>query len=291
MERDISTLDQDRPAGATERLSRRLGADLMPRVYSALVMLAGALAATIAGGWWFALLIIVAGLLMCWEWGRLVREGGDLALQATHGSVMIGVVVLATLGRPGLALALAIAGTLVFAFADMRRPLSALGVPYVALPALALVWLRRDADWGLAAVLFVFAVVWATDVAAYAAGRMIGGPKLAPTISPGKTWSGLMGGLAGGLLAAAIFVQFVAAPSLLRLSLLAVLLSLVSQAGDLAESYLKRRTGVKDASRLIPGHGGVLDRVDGLVVAAVVAAMMAAALGAQAPGRALIVGN
>jgi phosphatidate cytidylyltransferase len=141
------------------------------------------------------------------------------------------------------------------------------GILYVGLPAMALVWLRNDVPGGLEHVLWLMIVVWATDICAYFAGRSIGGPKLAPRISPGKTWAGLLGGMAGaglfgGLLALTFGAGFWLAASV------GMGVAVVSQLGDLFESALKRRAGVKDSGHLIPGHGGLLDRIDGLVFAA-----------------------
>jgi len=149
-----------------------------------------------------------------------------------------------------------------------------LGVPYVGLPALALVLLRDDPDYGFAAVLWVFLIVWAADTLAYFAGRVIGGPKLAPRISPKKTWAGLGGAVLGSALVSIIFAYVAPLNGVLALAVLAGCLAVVEQAGDLFESSLKRFHGVKDSGSLIPGHGGIIDRVDGLVAVAVVAALV-----------------
>ncbi|CAG4920115.1 unnamed protein product [Acidocella sp. C78] len=149
-----------------------------------------------------------------------------------------------------------------------RRRFLLAGVVYAAVPGLALVWLRAGPR-GLAGVLFLLVVVWMTDIGAYAAGRLIGGPRLAPAISPGKTISGALGGLAVGVLAGLLVARTPAA------ILPAAVLSAVAQAGDLAESALKRRLGVKDSGRTIPGHGGLFDRLDGVLAAAPVAAALA----------------
>jgi len=140
--------------------------------------------------------------------------------------------------------------------------------------AVSLLTLRPDPAFGLAAVLFVLAVVWATDIGAYAAGRTLGGPKLWPAVSPKKTWSGFVGGLIAALIAGIVVALIAGARPGLTIAILSVALSLASQAGDLFESALKRRFGVKDASHLIPGHGGLMDRVDGLTFAAPVAALI-----------------
>ena len=159
-----------------------------------------------------------------------------------------------------------------------RRPSPALlagGLAAILVAAGAIAWLRTG-GWGN--VLFVLLVVWATDIGAYLVGRMIGGPKLAPRLSPGKTWSGAAGGLACSLavgLGAALISGTPFGPALA----VAAGLSVAAQAGDLLESGMKRHFGVKDSGRLIPGHGGLLDRLDGLLAAAPVAALLAAALG------------
>jgi phosphatidate cytidylyltransferase len=139
------------------------------------------------------------------------------------------------------------------------------GVAYAGVSAATLSLLRGDDRAGLLALLFLFAVVWATDVLAYFVGRAVGGPRLAPAISPGKTWSGAVGGAVGGLVAGAAFAAFAGWSA--WTAVLALGLAVVSQFGDLLESFLKRRQGVKDSSHLIPGHGGMMDRIDGLVAA------------------------
>jgi len=162
----------------------------------------------------------------------------------------------------------------------------------VGLPAISLLWLRSNEPYGFAAVVLVFAIVWCSDIGAYAAGRLIGGPRLWPKISPNKTWAGLIGGLAAGTAAAAIVAPlFVAEASPLRLALTGLGLSMVAQAGDLAESALKRLFGLKDASDLIPGHGGFMDRMDSIVAVAVAAALFAFVVDAHAPARALLFGS
>ncbi len=167
---------------------------------------------------------------------------------------------------------------------------SATGLAYAALPAIALSLLRGSDLAGLMAILFLFAVVWATDIFAYFVGRAVGGAKLAPRISPGKTWSGALGGAAAAVLAGALFSPWLAAGAL-SLGLAALVLSAISQVGDLFESAVKRRAGVKDSSHLIPGHGGVMDRVDGLVAAAVALYLIGAVGGTlQHPAQALFAG-
>ena len=148
-------------------------------------------------------------------------------------------------------------------------------------------WLRNDEAFGAAAVIYLFAVAWTTDTASYAAGRLIGGPKLAPHISPHKTWSGFIAGILAPSLVGYIAAEALESGSALRLALVSVALAIACQFGDLLESWVKRRFGAKDSSRLIPGHGGLLDRIDGLMMAAVLAGLIALRDPA-APGRGLL---
>jgi phosphatidate cytidylyltransferase len=164
------------------------------------------------------------------------------------------------------------------------------GILYAALLFVAPVTLRGGASYGIAAILILFAIVWTTDIAGYFAGRAIGGPKLAPSISPKKTWSGAIAGLIGSVIVVAFGTRYIADARLVPLIGVAVLLSIVSQAGDLAESALKRRFDVKDSSQVIPGHVGVMDRLDGFWAAAVCAAIIGLARGGFAePARGLLV--
>ncbi|MEW5728019.1 MAG: phosphatidate cytidylyltransferase, partial [Pseudomonadota bacterium] len=158
-----------------------------------------------------------------------------------------------------------------------------LGALYVGLPSVALVWLRGDPEVGRETVFWLLLLVWATDTGAYAFGRLIGGPKLMPAVSPKKTWAGLVGGM---ICAGAVGLAVAAAvplPNAAGLAVGSAMLAVVAQAGDLLESWVKRRFGVKDSSSIIPGHGGVLDRVDGLL-----AAGAAVALGSWSSGAAML---
>jgi phosphatidate cytidylyltransferase len=166
---------------------------------------------------------------------------------------------------------------------------SAIGCIYAALLLLAPLALRNDAALGTTSILFLFAIVWTTDIAGYFAGRAFGGPKLAPSISPKKTWSGAIAGLVGSVVIVLVAIRFVPPSSLVALIVVGILLSIVSQAGDLAESALKRYFGVKDSSHIIPGHGGVMDRLDGFWAAAVCAAIIGLARGGlSAPAQGLL---
>ncbi len=271
--------------------------DLGARVLSGLALGAIALGLLYAGVVPFAALIFVVTLLMCWEWGHVVRQSDVFdAVLIVHGISVGAATILATMGLAALALIALIAGTLVVGalrFGERAR-LSALGVLYVGLPAVALVWLRSGdtivTPYGLLAVLFVILSVISTDTLAYFTGRGVGGPKLWPSVSPNKTWSGLIGGVSGAAVVGAIFGMLMPGGHPVQLAVTGLLLGLVAQGGDLAESALKRSFGVKDASGLIPGHGGFMDRMDGLVVAAVVAAIIGLLRNVYAPAQALLLG-
>jgi phosphatidate cytidylyltransferase len=210
---------------------------------------------------------------MAWEWGRLIGRltgGVDAAL-------FVGTAVAAVLAAGFISVAagliVAALGIAAVILRDPRRPRwTGIGLAWVILPSIGFVWLRADPVSGLATALWVLALVWTIDTAAYVVGRAVGGPKLAPWISPNKTWAGLIGGVAGAVLvgATAGWTSGAAAPWLI--ALVSGGLAVVEQIGDIAESYAKRRFGAKDSGTLIPGHGGVLDRLDGMlaVVTAVV---------------------
>ncbi len=244
------------------------------RVGSALALAPLPIAAIWFGAPWLALLTAVAAAAMAWEWGRLCRGGREGApAVAPAGIVLVGVVLAAVaisaLGAAGFAAAAAIAGTAIVFWiarngAQPEPGWTALGVLWVALPCVSLLWLARQQGCGRATLLWLLAVVWATDIGAYAVGRTFGGPRLAPRLSPRKTWSGFAGGIVCAALAGAA-TALALGRSVALLVLLSAGLAIVAQFGDLAESLAKRRFGVKDSSGLIPGHGGFLDRLDGLL--------------------------
>ncbi|HEU0071625.1 MAG TPA: phosphatidate cytidylyltransferase [Alphaproteobacteria bacterium] len=256
-----------------------MGSDaLRTRALSALVMAVPVLAAVYFGAPWFDALLGIAALFMAFEWDRLCAgarqasaKSNDAASWALVATIAL-VALAAILQAHGLALWLSVGGfAAVFLIArgiERRAPLlQALGALYIGAPFVALVWLRADAQSGLATVLWILAAVWATDTGAMAAGKSIGGPKLAPVISPNKTWAGLLGGMAAAALVGLVFALILHAPVGLAMALSAGL-AVVAQAGDLAESMVKRHFGVKDSGAIIPGHGGIFDRVDGLLAAA-----------------------
>lgn len=275
-------------------VAKRLSTELTVRIYSALLLVGASLVMTLTSLETFGLLICVFSLAMAWEWGRLVRERGLDTAFALHAAALIAACG-ATLWRcPSCAILAIICGTMaVFLcriFYDERAQAwwSAAGVYYTGLPAIALIWLRSDAEYGVMAVLYIFAIVWTTDSAAYLFGRWIGGPKLAPRISPKKTWAGFAGGVISAALVALVF-GFFAGMFSLWLAVVAIVLAMIAQGGDLGESAIKRVFGRKDSSSLIPGHGGVLDRLDGLIFAASAAALFAWVIDPVQPGRALLI--
>jgi phosphatidate cytidylyltransferase len=236
--------------------------------------------------------VAAIGGLTSLEWSRIVRGPG---FDAGLGIQIVAVAVASALAAAGLAAlglsALAVGTILTGLLCFSSRPLlSAEGVIYAGLPAVALIWLRDDPGFGLQAVLFILVSVVATDVLAFVCGRLIGGPKLAPAISPNKTWSGFLGGISAAGLAGAAFAAAIGADPV-RLGLAGLVLGIVSQIGDLTESALKRSFGVKDSGTLIPGHGGIMDRIDGLVFAAAAAGFVALAINPHSPARALLFGG
>jgi len=251
-------------------------APLRLRVASALVMVPVALGLTLLGSWPFALLVAAVLVAMAIEWRQLTRSAfagrdGTLAAGAALALALVAVL-LGLLGHAGTALAVLLLGAaaswLIGVLAGGASLWPPLGVLYLGLPGLALIWLRGLPEIGVQVLVWLLIVVWATDIVAYFAGRGLGGPRLAPVISPGKTWAGLLGGMLGAGLAGIAAAALVGSERLLQAGGLGAVLAIVAQLGDLAESALKRRAGVKDSGGLIPGHGGVLDRIDGLVFAA-----------------------
>jgi phosphatidate cytidylyltransferase len=210
--------------------------------------------------------------MMAHEWSNIVydRNSAQFALHAA--GALCGVFLTLALDWPATLVVLATISILSVALAVLQKRKLCLwvplGVPYVGLPAMAFVILRGQTHAGMLTIMWLLVVVWAADICAYFAGRLIGGPKLAPRISPRKTWAGLWGAVAGGAGAGLALGHWGGSTGLLLLAVLGGFLAIVEQLGDLFESALKRRYGVKDSGRLIPGHGGVLDRVDGLVAAA-----------------------
>jgi phosphatidate cytidylyltransferase len=243
---------------------------LQLRILSALVLAPTAIAAVWYGQPWLPLLVAIAGAGMAWEWSRLCRSGRI----GHNGLDVIGFVCTSVLLGEVLSIAAgifwaALGALIVFAYARAERVAEAfwlgLGTLWIALPCVLLLWLAGDGEGGRTTVLWIFAVVWATDIGAYAIGRRFGGPLLAPRWSPRKTWAGLLGGAGCAALAGCATALLLGIDSIVTVALVSAGLAIVEQFGDLAESVAKRRFGVKDSSGLIPGHGGLLDRLDGLL--------------------------
>ena len=252
------------------------------RALSAVVLAVPVLAAVYYGWPYFQLLIAAAALILAWEWTRVCGVTAGIKL-AILGALLLAVVMTAALARPGLALAvLGLGFALLWALPRLEgEPASAhgrlwfaSGALYAGIPCVALIWLRGDGDAGRETLIWLLAVVWAADSGAYAMGRLIGGPLLAPAISPKKTWSGLIGGVTCAGAAGAALAALFAKTGLVPLSLLGAAIGAVAEAGDLTESWIKRHFHVKDASNIIPGHGGLMDRVDGLLAAAMAMALL-----------------
>jgi phosphatidate cytidylyltransferase len=242
----------------------------------------------------FAVLTFLVAAAMSWEWGRMVRGAVPDTGAIVHVLAVLVAAVLSANDMAGLAIAAAIVGAIAvaaLAFGSGRAQLSGAGVLYTGLPVIALSWLRGDEPLGFFATLFVLLSVVVTDIAAFFAGRAIGGPRLWPEVSPMKTWSGLIGGVVAAALAGGLFAALSGTGAPLWLACLGLIMGLIAQAGDLAESALKRHFGLKDAGDLIPGHGGFMDRMDGVVTASVAAALIAFAIDAFAPARALLYGS
>lgn len=244
--------------------------NLQTRILSAVVLIAIVLPITWYGGVAFRALCAAIGAAILYEWLHM-SAGIGRDHKTLLGLALAAVLILLVAAVPAfyVLLTLAVAVVAAGALARVRGTggEAAVGLGYAGLSAVALALLRDDDTQGLWAILFLFAVVWATDICAYFVGRAVGGPKLAPAISPGKTWSGAIGGTAGGIVAGMALAWYVGFAGFATV-LICLILSVVGQVGDLFESSVKRRHGAKDSSNLIPGHGGVMDRVDALVAAA-----------------------
>ncbi|MGZ5841984.1 MAG: phosphatidate cytidylyltransferase [Xanthobacteraceae bacterium] len=281
------------------RANRPRASNLTLRVASAVVLAPVTLAITYVGGWIFYALCAIAAGGILWEWVSLASHRADPRVLAPGWLALLGATVLIGLGLSAggmgaLAIGVIVAGSIVAALPRATDEPSAPawatgGVFYAGALLIAPAMLRSDPQWGLIALLFLFANVWATDIFAYFCGRAIGGPLLWPRVSPKKTWSGAVGGLAGGV-AASVAVAYASGVGKLGIvGVMACVLSVLAQAGDLFESSVKRRFGAKDASHLIPGHGGLMDRLDGFIVAALAALLIGIIhQGIAAPARGLL---
>lgn len=247
--------------------------ELMVRVASAFVLIPLVLGILWAGGAWFLTLISVGVALLCIEWGLMASPNAGARLAAALTISALAAVFTGYLGHPVLSFLILLFGGLCTGLYGYRLGAgwmdAAYGVLYVGFPAIIIMWLRESNN-GLAWVMFAFLIAWASDSAAYVTGKLVGGPKLWRRFSPNKTWSGFAGGMIAGMMTAAALNDLT---HLFKHNtsplIVGVVVSLATMAGDLWESALKRRFGVKDAGSLIPGHGGLMDRVDGLMFAIV----------------------
>jgi phosphatidate cytidylyltransferase len=273
------------------RASGLRGSELVLRICSASVLVPLAIGTAYVGGWPFALFWGLAAMGVLWEWTSLVARADQRSVLATGAASLALAVALAVTGyllAAVIVLAMGALGAAALALAE-RRMWVAGGIPYAGALAVAPIVLRSDIENGFLAVIFLFAIVWTTDIAAYFVGRTVGGPKLMPQVSPKKTWAGALAGVVAAVVVALAIVKVAAQTDLFSIAMLAVALSVFAQGGDLFESFLKRRFGAKDSSHLIPGHGGLMDRLDGFVTASVVAALIGLARGGfEVPGRGLL---
>ena len=270
---------------------RLSGSNLALRVLSALVLAPVALLTAWVGDWPFALFWIVAALAVLWEWSALVAVTSYRLMFFSAAGAVAAAGLLAWLGRPVSALLMVGLGALaaaIFAPAE-RRIWVTLGVGYAGAMLLAPMFLRADSTYGFAVIVLLFAVVWTTDVLGYFAGRAFGGPKLLPAVSPNKTWSGAIAGTGGAMVVALLVVSLFGSFNVPAVLGIAFMLSVVGQFGDLLESWVKRQFGAKDASQFIPGHGGVMDRLDGFWAAAVAGCLIGLLRGGfDGPARGLL---
>ncbi len=253
-------------------------ADLALRIVTGLAFGAVAISALLAGGPWFVILIAVLSALMAYEWRKISLKEEEPAVAGFQLLAVVGAAVMAHFGDLNMAIAflLAVAGAGAMADALLKRTAGwgLVGALYVGFAAICLIGLRGDAVEGKYVIYWLAMTVIATDVGAYFSGRIIGGPKLWRRVSPNKTWAGLAGAMVLSAICSAVFSQLALGYVELFLSLLAALTAIVAQSGDLIESAYKRHFGVKDSGAILPGHGGVLDRLDGMLSATLFVAII-----------------
>jgi len=261
---------------ATGSAPQRFGPDLWPRVAAAVAMGSVAVAATWIGGFLFAAFWWLASIVVLWEWQRLVGGERLIVARVVAGAVALALAALSALhdSIAGVVAALILGAAAVGWIAGGRQGIwAAAGVLYAGALVASVGLLRVSPSFGMASILWLFAVVWGADIAAYFAGRLIGGPRLWPRVSPGKTWAGAIVGAFTGAVLGLMLAAWT--NRLAALFWLGLATAIVSELGDLFESALKRRFGVKDSSGLIPGHGGLMDRLDAFTSASFFAAVVA----------------
>jgi phosphatidate cytidylyltransferase len=264
--------------------------NLMLRIAAAFVLAPLGMALAYAGGWWWATLVTLAAIGLFVEWLSVVGAAQQKRVMVAGIAALVAsglCLALARIDASLVLLALGLAAVALFPAASRRW--TAAGFLYAAAAQFASILVRLDPSQGLAALILVLLVVWGSDIGGYFAGRGIGGPRLWPRVSPNKTWAGAVGGFIASLLVGLGFwlLGFGKAVPLL---VLAAILSIAAQSGDLFESAVKRHFGVKDSSHIIPGHGGIMDRLDGFVAAIVLAAVLGfLRYGTDGVGRGLMV--
>jgi len=248
--------------------------NLFTRVASALVLVPLAIAAAWAGGWYWTALVTLCAIGLFVEWLMVSGAAGNAPLLVTGAAMLAIAAPFLTLRNVDIALLVLALGVVAVAFrSSAPRSWAIGGFAYAALAQVSSIAVRLDRSEGFVALVFIFLVVWCTDIGGYFAGRAVGGPKLWPRVSPNKTWAGAAGGFVFSLIVAAGFAAN-GFGKIGPLLLTAAALSVASQLGDLFESAVKRRFGVKDSSHIIPGHGGLMDRLDGYVAAVALAAIL-----------------
>jgi len=262
--------------------------DLGVRLLSAALLIPLALASVWAGGWWFFLWMALAASRLSIEWARMSAPKTPIRAAAAVAAAVLAAMSVTRFGLEEAAWIVLVLGALFVALAlariTHRLTDTAFGVIYIGAPTLAMLWLRDGAN-GFEWTALLLTVTWSADTGAFLVGSVVKGPKLQPKLSPKKTWSGLFGGLLAGMAAAVVFAGVSDLPVSMELAAAIGLIGAAATvAGDLWESALKRRFGVKDSGGLIPGHGGLLDRVDGLMFAALVLAVVRALWGATGGG-------
>jgi phosphatidate cytidylyltransferase len=274
------------PAAASERASH----NLLARILASLVLAPVTIGAAYAGDWLWTALVTLAAIGLYLEWLMIVGAARAIRITVSGSVALVVAGSYLAAGAIDLALAAQLLGLVVVALlSSEQRGWAAAGFLYAAAAQMAAILVRLDPVAGFAALIFVLLVVWVTDIGGYFAGRGLGGPKLWSRVSPKKTWAGAIGGFAASLMVAGGFAGFGLGRTL-PLLLLAAMLSVASQLGDLFESAVKRRFGVKDSSQIIPGHGGLMDRLDGFVAAIVLAAIFGILRGGMdGVGRALMI--
>jgi phosphatidate cytidylyltransferase len=280
------------PASGSDGVARQLSeSNLVLRVVSAVVLAPLALLTAYLGGWPFALFWGAAALAVLWEWIALVAGPTYRVMFSSSAGALAIAGFLAWIGRPAAAVLMVGLGALaaaIFAPPD-RRMWVMLGTAYAGSLLLAPMFLRADQAYGFAVIVLLFAIVWTTDILGYFAGRAFGGPKLLPAVSPKKTWSGAIAGTTGAMIVAPLIAGLFGTSNTRAILVIAVILSVLAQLGDLFESWVKRHFGAKDSSQLIPGHGGVMDRLDGFWAAAVTGCLIGLLRGGfDGPARGLL---